>query len=322
LPLKARTDVEIVGLVDLNPNAARARAEEHGLASVAIGSDLAEVLDQTQPDIVFDCTIPEAHCPVALTALSRDCHVFGEKPLADTMAKAKKMVEAAKRARKVCAVMQNRRFTPEIRRLRAFVESGALGRVTTVHSRFLMGAHFGGFRAEMQHVLLLDMAIHTFDAARFILRAESRSALCHEWNPPGSWYRHGASALAAFEMSDGLVYTYTGSWCPEGLNTTWESEWHVIGTEGSVFWNGGSVFRAEKVLDRTEFLSKLEEIEVPPVAHGATLTGHAGAIDDFLTALAEGRNPETIYSDNIKSLAMVHGAIQSAERGARVATGS
>ena len=41
----------------------------------------------------------------------------------------------------------------------------------------------------MESPLLLDMAIHTFDQARFITGADALSVYCHEFNPAGSWYR-------------------------------------------------------------------------------------------------------------------------------------
>ena len=88
--------------------------------------------------------------------------------IVDDSATMRRMVAAAQAAGKTYAVIQNRRYDPHIRRLRQFLDSGAIGDVTTVHCDFFIGAHFGGFRDHMQHVLLLDMAIHTFDAARLI----------------------------------------------------------------------------------------------------------------------------------------------------------
>ena len=134
--------------------------------------------------------------------------------------------------------MQNRRYDLQIRRLREFLASDALGPVTTVNCDFYIGAHFGGFRDHMKHVLLLDMAIHTFDQARCLAQADPVAVYCHEWNPVSSWYDHDASAVVVFEMTGGLVYTYRGSWCSEGLNTTWESDWRIVGTKGSVSWDG------------------------------------------------------------------------------------
>jgi predicted dehydrogenase len=189
--------------------------------------------------------------------------------------------------------------------------------VTTVNADFYVGAHFGGFRDRMRHVLLLDMAIHTFDAARKISGADPLAVYCHEWNPTGSWYDHDASAIAIFELSGGLVFSYRGSWCSEGLNTTWESEWRIVGTQGSVRWNGADVFQAQAVAETGSFFSKWDDLALPPAPAGM-VTGHAGVIREFVDSIRSGRVPETVASDNIKSLAMVFAAIESAERCQRV----
>ena len=306
--------LEIVGLVDLMTEAAQARAEEFGLTAAVIASDLQAVLDQTQPDVVFNCTIPEAHREVTLTALAHGCHVLSEKPLADSMETARELVAAAEAADRHFAVIQNRRFDPNIRRLSRFVQSGAIGPLTTLNSDFYLGAHFGGFRDHMPHVLLLDMAIHTFDAARLIAGADPVSVYCKEWNPAGSWYDRDAAAIAIFEMSNGLVYTYRGSWCAEGLDTTWEADWRIVGQQGSVLWDGGEGFQAQKVAKTGGFRSELADLDIPPHDSADPIGRHAGQIADFIDCVRTGRTPETTGRDNIKSLAMVFGAIESAEQ--------
>lgn len=313
-----KKQVEVVGLVDIDPKAAVKRAEDFELPHVVTGTDLAAVLKQVQPDAVFDCSIPEAHCGVTLTALRHGCHVLGEKPMADTMVNARKMVRAAEKADKVYAVMQNRRYMPDIRRLRRFLDSGAIGRVTTVQSNFFIGAHFGGFRDEMDHVLLLDMAIHSFDQARFITGQDAEAVYCHEWNPSGSWYKHGASAVATFEMTDDVVYTYQGSWCSEGCNTSWECDWRIVGEKGSVLWDGSSVFRCEIIRGKSGFIRKQSERRIPKGCPKRLTGGHAGGIAEFVRCLRSGETPETICTDNIKSLAMVHAAVRSANQGRRI----
>src|SRR5207248_221430 len=127
--LKAARDIEglqVVGLVDVNPAAGEKRAAEFELRDAALGTDLTEMLDRLRPDVVFDCTIPEAHVGVTLEALRHGCHVLGEKPLADSMENARRAVEAARAAGRIYAVIQNRRYDPNVRRLRAFLDSGAL----------------------------------------------------------------------------------------------------------------------------------------------------------------------------------------------------
>ena len=316
--VKKRTDVELVGLVDLKREAAAKRAAEHGLTGVQAGTDLKTVLQKTRPDVVFDCTLPEAHVKVTTTALRHGCHVLGEKPLADTMPHARIMVAAAKKAGKIYAVMQNRRYFANIQALRRFLESGVIGRITTVHCDFFIGAHFGGFRDQMQHVLLLDMAIHTFDQARFFTQADAVTALAHEWNPPGSWYDHDASAVAIFEMTNKIVYCYRGSWCAEGLNTAWEAAWRIMGEKGCVTWDGAHVFQAQVVRGPAGFVRARKDVEVPYNRTAGILEGHAGCIDEFIRCVQTGKIPQTVCTDNIKSLAMVHAAIASAGKDRKV----
>ena len=310
--------LDMVGFVDLDESVARRRAMDYSWDAALISSDLDAVLTALQPDVVFDCTVPAAHVDVTLTALAHGCHVLGEKPLADSLDNARSMIAAAQKAGKLYAVIQNRRYDPNIRRLRAFLASGAIGEITTVACDFYIGAHFGGFRDRMRHVLLLDMAIHTFDAARFIAGADAETVYCQEWNPVGSWYAHGASAVAVFEMTQGIVYTYRGSWCAEGLNTAWECDWRIIGTQGSVTWDGATGFKAEVLAKSGGFRSEMQAVDLPNYEATDKVGGHAGLIREFVCCVQTGASPETICTDNIKSLAMVFGAIASAEQGCRV----
>ncbi|OQP87240.1 oxidoreductase [Rhizobium rhizosphaerae] len=314
-----RDRIEIAGLVDLNLDTARALADEFGLSGAVIGSDLGQVIDETGAELVFDVVVPVARAAVVETALAHGCHVLSEKPMAASLDEAEAMLKRAKAAGRIHAVVQNRRYIPGIRRLKAFVESGAIGDLTGIHCDFFIGAHFGGFRDVMEHVLLLDMAIHTFDAARFVSGKAPLAVYAHETNPAGSWYRDDASAFAIFEMADNVTFTYRGSWCAEGANTSWESQWRITGAKGTLLWDGADSFIARRVAEDEGFLRAQEEITVPGAPDLSETHGHASVIAAFLTAVETGTPPETAGDDNIRSLAMVFAAIESAERRARVA---
>ncbi len=86
--LKKIDEVAIVGLVDLNKASATQKKQEHQLADAAIGTDVEAMLQDTRPDIVFDCTIPEARASVVQAALRAGCHVLSEKPMATSLAEA------------------------------------------------------------------------------------------------------------------------------------------------------------------------------------------------------------------------------------------
>lgn len=315
---KKRPDTEIVGLVDIKEEFARAMAERKEL-SCPVFTDLKEAIRATGANLVFDVTIPASHYAIGTAAMELGCNVFGEKPLAESMGECLDIVRLSEQTGRTHAVMQNRRYDPRIRSLRKLIEDGTIGKLGFIGADFFIGAHFGGFRDAMESPLLLDMAIHTFDQARLISGANPVSVYCHEFNPPGSWYAGNAMAICIFEMSDGSVFNYRGSWCSEGVTTSWEAEWRVTGEKGTAIWDGRGEPYAEIVAagDQTgKFIREYERVGGGTTEMFATF--HQGCLDEMFTALAEERKPETDCSDNIYSMAMVLASLDSAKTGRKV----
>lgn len=315
---KRRDDTLIVGLVDIKEEFAQAMAERKELDCPTF-TDVKQAIEATGANMLFDVTIPASHYAVSTTALQLGCHVFGEKPLAESMSDCSDIVRISQCSGRTHAVMQNRRFDPRIRAYRNLIAEGTIGKPGFVGADFFIGAHFGGFRDAMDSPLLLDMAIHTFDQARFIIGADPVSVYCQEFNPPGSWYAGNAMAVCIYEMSDGSVFNYRGSWCAEGMPTSWEASWRVTGERGTAIWDGHGEPYAEVVAagDQTgKFIRDYERVNslLPEMAN----TFHHGCLDDMFAALEEGRKPETDCSDNIYSMAMVLAALESAKTGRKV----
>jgi len=312
-----RHNAEIVALVDLYEATAQAMAERHQL-NVPIFSDLSAALAATDANLVFDVTIPASHKQIVTTALSAGVHVLGEKPMAESLEDAEEIVRTSEQTGKRYAVMQNRRYLKPIRAYRDLVQSGQIGDIGSIHADFFLGPHFGGFRDVMDNPLVLDMAIHTFDQSRFITGADPVSVYCHEFNPPGSWYKGNASAICIFEMDNGIVFSYNGSWCAQGLNTSWEADWRVTGSKGSAKWDGTNLPVAEAVVEKSQdgFMNELQQLDVPATYEGREM--HQGCFDEMFASLEEGRPAETDCRDNIKSMKMVFGAVESARTGKKV----
>ena len=313
--LHEHSDVEIGGWIDLRPGAAAEAADKLELPKMHTGDDLGKALAEIRPDFVVDVTVPEAHHAVTLQALAAGVPVLGEKPMAAGMAEAREMVAASEKAGKLYMVSQSRRYDARLHAFRRLVaeQTGPLG---ILNSDFYLGAHFGGFRDEMASVLLLDMAIHTLDAARYVSGADPVSVYCEEFNPSWSWYKGASSATALFEMTGGLRYTYRGSWSSEGKDTSWEADWRAVGPHGTALWDGHGAPSAGIVIGTEGFSRQAEPME-GEVQHDAP-RGIAGSLGDFLNALQTGMAPMGECHDNIKSLAMVFAAIESAATGQRV----
>jgi predicted dehydrogenase len=296
----ASPEVELVGIADLDLAAARGAAASVGRGDLPVGSDAVALARQTGAQALVNVTVPEAHHPVTTAALFAGLPVLGEKPVAETVSSALSLAAAAEVTGELFMVSQSRRWNPQLSTLRAM--TARLGAIGTMTTDFFRAPHFGGFRDQMAHPLLIDMAIHAFDSARFLLQAEPVSAYCETYNPSWSWFAGDANATAVFEMETGTRYVYNGSWCSPGAETSWNGVWRVSGENGTVLWNGDD----EPVLYADVDLAA--SILSP-------YSGIGGALQVFAQALRTGQRPSGEVHENVMSLAMVEAAIQSAEAG-------
>ena len=87
-------EFEIAGLVSRGPASRQAISKE--LGGVPEFSDYYSALAETRPDVVSINTYPETHAAYAKAAITAGCHVFCEKPLAETVEEARSIVDAAR----------------------------------------------------------------------------------------------------------------------------------------------------------------------------------------------------------------------------------
>jgi predicted dehydrogenase len=162
-----------------------------------VGAGTAQLASDVGAQAVINVTVPAAHHPVTTEALAAGLPVLGEKPVASTVAQGLSLAAAAELHGQLFMVSQSRRYNRQLVRSEAVVFA-SLVPVGIVSAEFFKAPHFGGFRDAMDHPLLLDMAIHQFDMARFLLDADPVSVFCEEYNPTWSWYRGDAGATAIF----------------------------------------------------------------------------------------------------------------------------
>jgi predicted dehydrogenase len=294
------TDVRLVGLADLDLATAQRAAAGAGLADVEVTATLTELLGRVEADAVINVTIPEAHAEISTTAVLSGLAVLCEKPVAHNISAALSMVAAAEVSGRLLMVSQSRRYWRNLDALRGQV--ARLGRLGLVECSFFQAPHFGGFREQMPFPLLIDMAIHHFDLARDLIGSEPAWIVCESFNPAWSWYAGDAAADVHAEFADGTRFVYTGSWCSPGLETSWNGSWRVSASGGTALWDGDHEPAAQTV-------------DGEPIAAVAG-TGPeeiAGSLAEFVAALRGGRVPSGEVHSNIMSLAMVEGAVRSAQ---------
>ena len=317
-------DVELAGVVDLDLQAARDALADLGLGGVPVGTSLTELAGAVGAQAVVNVTVPAAHHPVNVEAHFLGLPVLCEKPAAPTVAEALSLAAVAEATGQLLMISQSRRY---FRTLAAFQrQADRLGEIGVLTCDFFKAPHFGGFREEMEHVLLVDMAIHAFDAARYLLGQNPVSVYCEEFNPGWSWYAGDAAATAVFEMDGGTRFVYTGSWCADGLETSWNGSWRINGANGTAVWDGVLAPVAELVAGAGAGDGGLagSASSVPGSVVGdadASAGGPeeiAGALAEFVRCLRTGEVPSGEIHANVLSLAMVEAAVESSQTGQKV----
>jgi predicted dehydrogenase len=134
LPLSARMSV-ICGRDEARVSAAAAK-----LGWAEYSTDWRAVLARDDIDLVDICSPGNTHAEIALAALAAGKHVLCEKPLANTVAEAREMAQAAVRAethgvRAMCGF--NYRRTPAVALMRQLVAAGRIGELRHVRAVYL-----------------------------------------------------------------------------------------------------------------------------------------------------------------------------------------
>jgi predicted dehydrogenase len=316
--IAGRGDARMVGLVDVNVGNARAFNAEFGFGAWT-AADYRSIFDHGPLDIVLNTTPPEFHHPITAMALAHGCHVFSEKPMAHTRAECHDLLAAARRSGRIFAVMQNRRYLESIRSCAALVRSGLIGKIGFICADYFMGReNMGGHYQRMDSPLLVDMAIHTFDEARFITGLSATSVQTCEFSHPGSDFVGKDSAVCLFGMEDDAVFSYRGCWSAPGANTPSQAAWRITGEKGTIIWDGEHYPYAElRGPEKDHYISVAGRVDGERVYHGRE-TYH-GCLDAMFAAAITGSQPETSCVDNIQSMEMVFAAVESSRTGTRVA---
>ncbi|MBN1671733.1 MAG: Gfo/Idh/MocA family oxidoreductase [Kiritimatiellae bacterium] len=312
--LRSSRKVRVVALVDVSEPALAAAREAGGYnGRVPCFTSLQEALRAVPADALVCSTPPDFHREQVVAALRAGLHAVSEKPMANTLADCKAMLRAARETGNTYVVSQNYRYRPEMWTIAELVRKGGIGAIGQVRIDFHKGVAFGGFRAEMEYPLLIDMSIHHFDLIRFVTGLDPVSVQGTAWNPAWSHYKGDCSSSVVFELSNGCRVVYDASWCAQGDYCDWNGNWQIEGTKGTILYRNGEI-RLLKVGPRYKVESSETMAPKPPPADSQHFV-----LADFMRAVKNGRRPKTDVYDNIKSVAMVFAAVKAVKTGRKVA---
>lgn len=227
-------DFEIVGLVSRGDS--KVKLNEMLQANYPLYDDYNQALADTQPDAVCISTYPDTHEEYAIKAFANNAHVFIEKPLADTVLGAKRVVDAAIKANRKLVVGYILRYHPSWIR---FIEEGRkLGSPLVFRMNLNQQSH--GYMWNVHRNLMkslspiVDCGVHYIDVmcqmtdARPVAVSAIGSRLTDDI--PSDNYNYGQLQL---RFDDGSVGWYEAGWGPMMSQTAFFVK-DVIGPKGSV----------------------------------------------------------------------------------------
>jgi predicted dehydrogenase len=188
-----------------------------------------------------------------------------------------------------------------------------MGRISAVSVEFHKGPHFGGFREAMPYPLIIDMSIHHFDLMRYLIGSDAVSVYGRSWNPAWSWFKGDASASVMVAFENGVTASYNGSWCATGRETSWNGNWRFDCENGVVTMVDDTVY-IQRWIGAQGFNNLYTEVEPVPYIELSRM-GQAHLLYEFYEAVKHGIPPATTCQDNLKSLSIVFGAVESFKSG-------
>ena len=160
----------LVGVADPRLEAAQALADELGIPRVS--AHPAELIADPEVRAVLVCSSTDTHADLVIAAAGEGKHVFCEKPLDLDLARIDLVLQAVDRAGVQLMLGFNRRFDPDFARVRALVASGAVGRPEMLRITSRDPSPPPAEYVAVSGGLFLDMTIHDFDMARFVMGQE------------------------------------------------------------------------------------------------------------------------------------------------------
>jgi predicted dehydrogenase len=215
-------------LVGRNAAKVEELARKHGVARWT--TDLDAALKSNDDTIFFDAASTQLRPKLLKRAIAAGKHIYCEKPVSTTLAEAKDLYAAARKARIKHGVVQDKLWLPGLLKLKQLRDEGFFGRIFAVRGEFGYWV-FEGDRVPAQRPswnyrkkdgggIILDMLPHW----RYVLDnlfGEVQALSClgathipYRWDENNKKYKATAddAAYATFQLAGGVIAHFNSSW--------------------------------------------------------------------------------------------------------------
>ena len=306
---------ELVAVCDIDAGKAKAAAEAFGVPHWY--TDAETMFRERKLGLVDIVTRMDTHVALAAMAARHKVPMIVQKPFAPDIAGVRTIVESAEQAGLFLAVHENFRFQTPLQKVKAVLNSGAIGEPSwarisfrTCYNIYAGQPYFYG----EERFVILDLGVHVVDIARYFLgEIERVSCETQRRNPKVKaedtatmLLRHTSGAVSMVEC------TYEAKKQPDPFPETLVE---IEGSRGAIVTKPG--YRMEVTRDGTMTAT---DIEIP-MLHWAKKPWHMieesvyKTCKHLLESLRAGREADTSGRDNLKTYAACEAAYASAAAG-------
>lgn len=292
----------------------RARRVVGSRSTVAITRDLDDVLSDPAVQGVAVATPAATHTPIVLACLEAGKHVLVEKPLANSLDDARKLVDAAERAGLVLMCDHTYCYTPAVRRIRQYIDEGALGDIQFVDS---VRINLGLVQSDVD--VFWDLSPHDISILDYILPGGCRpDGVAAQGSDPIGAEQHCVGYLTLRMPTGVIAHTHVNWLSPVKVRTM-----IVGGSRRTLVWDDLDPAQRLRVYDRGVDLSsaldgqarrdalvsyRIGDMIAPALSEGEALRG---VVQEFAGCIRDGRTPVTDGTSGVRVLQVLDAASRS-----------
>lgn len=307
-------DFSLQGIVDSVESIGDACADQFDTARFDSAADLIN-----SPDIqaIIVATPEDAHLAPCLLALGQDKSVLVEKPIADSMPNARRILDAAAGSSGTLLVGHVLRFATNFVAVKQMIDEGQIGDVQYIHTRRLNGKAAQD-RLLGRCSLPVFLGVHDYDVARWIAQSEPKQVYAQS--------QFGVLRQAGYDIEDSNWAMITFE---NGVIGICETGWilpdgHPAGADQLVIVQGSNG-RVELDLAKqgiqlsTESNTLFPDVTFMPWIRGELRAGFVHEVQHFARCIRKEATPIITGKDATIALEMALKIIESARIGQAVA---
>ena len=286
---------EIVALCDIVPAKCEQIKERYKLKSAVVYDSHKALLKNADFDLASICTPPFCHAEIAIDCLNAGKHVLVEKPMAASLEECDSMIAAAEASGKILSIVAQNRFRSPIWNLKLLLDSGMIGKIVHVQvDSFWWRGHsyydlwWRGLWEKEGGGCTLNHAVHHIDMLGWMMNkpqevcamltnashdnAEVEDLSVAVMRYPGGALAQVTSSVVNHGEEQQIIFN--------GEKARISAPWRVVSQRSQP--NGHPTANPEFEAEVEKYYKTL-----PSVRH----EGHAGQIDNVLTAMETGCAP-------------------------------